>query len=214
MDKTCLDKSNVPTDAVNLLQIKILYWGPGEAGKTTNFHRLKEYFKEYLISEGYSVETSNHRTLWNDSIHLRFYVKSISLVVIVILTTTTGQKRFLSTREYILQNTDGVIFVADSTRKKISENIRSFQELTTLIGNRDIPLLILLNKRDIMDRISVAELASALDIPSLSKNSLKECENQIIYTSIANRPKNSGDVQLIFMDLLQKILEKQLMNKL
>ena len=47
----------------NIIQFKIVYWGPGESGKTTNFMRLREKFSSIRITNGYSVETTDGRTL-------------------------------------------------------------------------------------------------------------------------------------------------------
>ena len=76
-----------------------MYWGPGEAGKTTNFTRLKEIFTEHRISDGFSIETTDHRTLWNDAVMFEFDVPAIQALLYVQITTTTGQERFLTTRE-------------------------------------------------------------------------------------------------------------------
>lgn len=91
------------------LQIKIVYWGPGEAGKTTNFLRLKDHFMKNQVSNGFSIATTNDRTLWSDSVHFRFVLKGLNLDLIAIVATTTGQERFLTTREYILQNAIGEV---------------------------------------------------------------------------------------------------------
>lgn len=56
----------------NMIQLKIVYWGPGESGKTTNFLRLKEKFESKRVTRGYSIETNDGRTLWQDSMFLSF----------------------------------------------------------------------------------------------------------------------------------------------
>ncbi len=80
-----------------LMQLKIIYWGYGEAGKTTNFERLQEIFEDYKISHGFSIVTTNDRTLWNDSVHFKISLALFNLDVIVNVATNTGQERFLST---------------------------------------------------------------------------------------------------------------------
>ena len=198
-----------PYNSPNMLQIKILYWGPGEAGKTTNFIRLKEIFKRKLISKGFSIATSDERTLWNDSVHFKFTLNKMNIDLIVILSTTTGQERFLSTREYILQNSDGVVFVADSSEDKIDKNIRSFDELLSFTRENKIPILILLNKRDIPNAIGKEKFRELLNLPEIEtdKNGCK-----IIYQSSANNKSNPGDVQQVFLDLIQKILKMKLIK--
>jgi len=57
-----------------VLQFKIVYWGPGESGKTTNYFRLREKFDGIKLNAGYSIETTDGRTLWQDSVRLSFYL--------------------------------------------------------------------------------------------------------------------------------------------
>jgi mutual gliding-motility protein MglA len=194
----------------NLMQIKIMYWGPGEAGKTTNFHRLKEIFAHFRVSEGYSIATTDNRTLWNDSVNFKFHLGQFNLELLIIVNTTTGQERFLSTREYILQNADGVIFVADSNRTKIEQNIRSFEELIAFTRQNQIPMLIQLNKRDIDRALSVEEFKYHLDLPKVSTDAIG---HKIVYTAVANNPDEPGEVKQIFLDLIQKILRNKLVQR-
>ena len=55
-----------------IIQFKIVYWGPGESGKTTNFIHLREKFNSIKISNGFSIETSDGRTLWQDALFISF----------------------------------------------------------------------------------------------------------------------------------------------
>ena len=91
-----------------VLQFKIVYWGPGESGKTTNYFRLREKFSGLKLNSGYSIETTDGRTLWQDSIRLSFYLnlKKVKFNIITQIVTATGQERFLSTREYVLDGAD------------------------------------------------------------------------------------------------------------
>ncbi|MBD3212221.1 MAG: hypothetical protein GF311_06395 [Candidatus Lokiarchaeota archaeon] len=84
----------------NLIQLKIVYWGPGESGKTTNFFRLKEKFSEEKITQGYSIETNDGRTLWQDSLFLSFEAASNrhDYTIVVQVVTCTGQDRFIRTK--------------------------------------------------------------------------------------------------------------------
>ncbi len=185
-------------------QIKIVYWGPGEAGKTTNYHRLKELFENCLISRGFSIATSSDRTLWNDSVWYQFPFAKLRLKVMVNVTTTTGQERFLTTREYILQNADGVVFVGDSHPAKHRENQQSFHELQAFTQKNPVPILVLLNKRDIPDAIPVEDFRALLDLPDDTST------EKIIYQSIANDLSNLGDVKAIFIEMIQQILRRKL----
>ena len=125
-----------------LIQFKIVYWGPGESGKTTNFFRLREKFNYITLNKGYSVETTEGRTLWQDSVFLSFNITlkdDNKYNIITQIVTCTGQERFLSTREYILDGADGIIFVGDSDPEKNEQNKRSFRELISFAKPRNIP---------------------------------------------------------------------------
>ncbi len=107
-----------------VLQFKVVYWGPGESGKTTNYFRLREKFDGVKLNRGYSIETTDGRTLWQDSVRLSFYLnlEKVKFNVITQIVTATGQERFLSTREYVLDGADGVVFGGDSDPDMMVQN--------------------------------------------------------------------------------------------
>ena len=151
----------------SLLQLKVVYWGPGESGKTTNFFRLKERFYEERITEGYSIQTTSGRTLWHDSLFLsfNFSLNGILYYVICQVITCTGQERFLFTREYVLNTADGAVFIGDSDPTKIQENRRSFRELMSFASKRNIPYVIQLNKQDLQNALTIDEFKKELELP-------------------------------------------------
>lgn len=187
-------------------QIKIVYWGPGESGKTTNYEVLLEHFKEKKISKGFKINTTDKRTLWQDSgfISIMLPIRRINYNFIVQITTCTGQERFISTREYVITGADGVIFVGDSDPKKMDENIRSYNELLAFTANKDIPWLIQLNKRDLPNAISIDEYKKKLNLPKAMRN---ERGNLIVYPAITIKKQN---VVEIFGDLMEQIIEKKI----
>ena len=154
-------------DSENMLQFKIVYWGPGESGKTTNFFRLKEKFDLLKLSSGYSIETTEGRTLWEDSLYLlfKFKLKDMKFNIIAHVVTCTGQERFLPTREYVLDGADGIVFVGDSDPEKIEQNKRSFRELVSFASPKNIPYLVQLNKRDLENAIQISKFKVALGLP-------------------------------------------------
>ena len=184
-----------------IIQFKIVYWGPGESGKTTNFLRLKEKFSLLKISNGYSIDTTDGRTLWHDSIFFTFnlQIKGKKYNIITQITTCTGQERFLSTREYVIDGADGVIFVGDSCPDKIEQNKRSYRELISFVNRNNIPIVIQLNKRDLPDAISLKNFKKHLGLPNLDKNA---DGTPIVYETIALEGEN---VVRIFEDLVMKI---------
>lgn len=185
-----------------VLQFKVVYWGPGESGKTTNYFRLREKFDGMKLNRGYSIETTDGRTLWQDSVRLSFYLnlKNVKFNIITQIVTATGQERFLSTREYILDGADGVVFVADSDPEKMEQNKRSFRELISFTRDKNIPYLIQLNKRDLETAISLKEFKRKLGLPQ----SEEYADNTlVVYPTVA---LEGDSVRRCFEDLMMQIL--------
>jgi mutual gliding-motility protein MglA len=183
-----LPDSDSAKDLLNnpLIQLKIVYWGPGESGKTTNWKVLKNHPRISRLNFGMSVETTDGRTLWQDSIFLRFDLNieagTDRYILVTQLTTATGQERFLSTREYILSGADGVVFVADSDPEMMEQNKRSFRELLNFTSALKIPYIIQLNKRDLDNSISLKDFKKGLGLPEIK---LDDQGNPIVYEAIA-----------------------------
>ncbi len=157
----------VPSNT-RLLQFKVAYWGPGESGKTTNYLWIKRKLGKFRASQGFSIQTTQKRTLWADAVWLRteMDVAGQHLIVMWQVVTATGQERFLSTREFVLAGADGGVFVADASPGREDENLRSFKELLGLTANSRIPLVVQLNKVDVPNSIPPATLAKVLGIPA------------------------------------------------
>ena len=185
-----------------VLQFKVVYWGPGESGKTTNYFRLREKFDGLKLNRGYSIETTDGRTLWQDSIRLSFYLnlEDIKFNIITQIVTATGQERFLSTREYVLDGADGVVFVADSDSDKLEQNKRSFRELVSFTSEKNIPFVIQLNKRDLEKAIPIEEFKIGLGLP---KFEMYEDGTQVIYPTVA---LEGDSVRKCFEDLMMLVL--------
>jgi len=185
-----------------ILQFKVVYWGPGESGKTTNYFRLREKFDGVKLNRGYSVETTDGRTLWQDSIRLSFYLNlgDIKFNIITQIVTATGQERFLSTREYVLDGADGVIFVADSGSDKLEQNKRSFRELVSFTSEKNIPFVIQLNKRDLEKAISIEKFKKELSLPKFEKY---EDGTQVVYPTVA---LEGDSVRKCFEDLMVLVM--------
>ncbi len=151
-----------------LFQFKIAYWGPGESGKTINYLWIKRKLGKFKVSQGFSIQTSQKRTLWADTVWLRteMDVAGKHLIVMWQVVTATGQERFLSTREFVLAGADGAVFVADASPGCEADNLRSFQELLGLTANARVPIIVQLNKADVPDCIPPASLAKVLGIPA------------------------------------------------
>ena len=196
--------------AVQILQLKLVYWGPGESGKTTNFLQLMKKYQKNKISGGFQIATTDKRTLWQDSAFLSFdtIILGKSYEIIIQIATCTGQERFLTTREYVLRGADAVIFVADSKNEKMNQNIRSFKELIAFISGKDVPFLIQLNKRDLSDAISIPEFKERMGLP---EENFDDDLHLIVYPTVAI---NGIEVYSIFHDIVEKILLKMAKNRI
>ena len=185
-----------------VLQFKVVYWGPGESGKTTNYFRLREKFDGVKLNRGYSIETTDGRTLWQDSVRLSFYLNlaEVKFNVITQIVTATGQERFLSTREYVLGGADVVVFVADSDPEKMEQNKRSFRELLSFTSEKNVPFIIQLNKRDLDGAIAVELFKKELGLPKFEKY---EDGTQVVYPTIAIEGES---VRKCFEDLMMLVL--------
>ncbi len=176
-------------DRSNMLQFKIVYWGPGESGKTTNFLRLREKFDLLRLSKGYSIETTEGRTLWEDSLYLLFdfTLNDVKFNIITHVVTCTGQERFLSTREYVLDGADGIVFIGDSDPEKLEQNKRSFRELVGFASTKNIPYQVQLNKRDLENAIEISKFKIALGLPLVDSY---PDGSKVVYPTEALRGKN------------------------
>ncbi len=179
-----------------------MYWGPGESGKTTNYLRLLEEYQSHKASKGYSIDTTDGRTLWHDSVVIAFDMKTelINYSISIRIITCTGQERFLSTREYVLEEADGVIFVGDSHPSKLEENKRSFRELRGFIIDKEIPYIVQLNKQDLEDAIDVMDFKKSLDLPEFE---IYPDGRRVVYPAVAIKGIN---IRECFEELLYRVL--------
>lgn len=158
----------------NEIQCKIVYYGPGLSGKTTNLLYLYEHLKRDIKGKMISIDTKGDRTLFFDFLSLN--IGNIREFRIRIqLYTVPGQITYDSTRKLVLKGVDGLVFVADSMAIKRDENIESLQNLETNLAQKginifDIPLVFQYNKRDL----------ERGNIPVLSVDKLqKDLNNQL-----------------------------------
>jgi len=147
---------------------KIVYYGPGRCGKTTNlqyvFSRLPEERRGKIVS----LATEKDRTLFFDFLPLD--VGPISgFQTRFQLYTVPGQVYYNATRRLVLQGADGVVFVADSQRSLMDENRESLDNLRENLSSwgmtlEELPLVFQYNKRDLPDIALPSEIARLLDV--------------------------------------------------
>jgi len=137
------------------VQVKIVYYGPGRGGKTTNLEYINRKFKKRILSEMVTVKTYGDRTLFFD--FLPFDMGEIKGHSIKIqLYTVPGQVKYNATRRLVLRGVDGVVFVADSMDLRREMNIRSLENLKENLEsfNKNIfnvPIVMQYNKRDLSE---------------------------------------------------------------
>jgi signal recognition particle receptor subunit beta len=168
--------------ATREITCKIVYYGPGRAGKTTNLHYIHGQVPSDRKGRMVSLATQTDRTLFFDFLPLD--LGSISgFTTRFQLYTVPGQIYYEATRKLVLQGADGVVFVADSQQRQLRENIESLQDLHANLAEegvdaRTMPLVLQYNKRNLPPELihSVPELEEALNfrgVPSFSADALQ-----------------------------------------
>jgi hypothetical protein len=148
------------------INCKIVYYGPGLCGKTTNIQWIHESANPEKRGKLVSLATETDRTLFFDFLPLDMgMVKGFK--VRFHLYTVPGQVFYDASRKLILRGCDGVIFVADSQRARMEANIESIANLATNLKDngfdiRTIPYVLQLNKRDMPTAAPMAEMEDLL----------------------------------------------------
>ena len=148
--------------ALKEVNCKVVFYGPGMSGKTTNLEIVHQKAPEENKGELTSISTDGDRTLFFDFMPLDLG-NVAGMRTKFQLYTVPGQVYYNSTRKLVLQGVDGVIFVADSDPEKIDENIESYSNLIENLAEygkdiRELPHVIQYNKRDLPNAMPVAEL--------------------------------------------------------
>ncbi|MFC1859326.1 ATP/GTP-binding protein [Thermodesulfobacteriota bacterium] len=167
------------------VQVKVVYYGPGRGGKTTNLESIYKKFTDRIKSEMVAIKTHGDRTLFFDFIP--FDVGKIKGYDIKIqLYTVPGQVKYNATRKLVLRGVDGVVFVADSMvlrREKNIISLKNLQENLTAYKKSifKIPLVLQYNKIDLAAQgISLLsserlekDLNSKLKVPTFTASAIK-----------------------------------------
>ena len=137
------------------IECKIVYYGAGRCGKTTNLEDIHKAFKKQVKGDMVSINTDGDRTLFFDFLPLELG-KLMGCDVRVQLYTVPGQVRYASTRKLVLRGADGIIFVADSLEVRREKNMLALKDLQQNLKEYnisifEIPLVMQFNKRDLTD---------------------------------------------------------------
>jgi hypothetical protein len=171
-----------------IIECKLVYYGPGRCGKTTNLEYIFRAFRKQTNSEMVSINTMGDRTLFFDFLPIGLG-KIRGCDVKVQLYTVPGQSRYRSTRKMVLKGVDGVVFVADSLDVRRKANLLSLKDLAENLKEEgksifNIPLVLQYNKRDLEQQ----------GIPILSVETLDQDLNSKLKvpTHLASAVKGEG----------------------
>ena len=160
---------------------KIVYYGPGRSGKTTNLHYIYGRVPESRRGRMVSLATQTDRTLFFDFLPIDLGQIS-GFTTRFQLYTVPGQVYYNATRRLVLQGADGVVFVADSQARQLDENLESLQNLQAnllehSVDIRALPVVMQYNKQDLPRELilQLIELDDALNfrgVPSFPADAL------------------------------------------
>jgi signal recognition particle receptor subunit beta len=137
------------------IQLKIVYYGPGRGGKTTNLQVIHEMVQDETKGKLISLSTVGDRTLFFDCMPLTANVIE-GFTTRFLLYTVPGQVMYNETRRLVLKGVDGLVFVADSQWNLMPENVESLANLRENLRLQNesldqIPYVLQYNKRDLPD---------------------------------------------------------------
>ncbi|MEZ4526081.1 MAG: GTPase domain-containing protein [Desulfobacterales bacterium] len=167
------------------IEVKIVYYGPGRCGKTTNLEQIFKSFRKQVTGQMVSADTEGDRTLYFDFLPMGLG-KIKGYDVRVQLYTVPGQVKYASTRKMVLREVDGLVFVADSLEVRREKNMLSLKDLHQNLKEYGlsilrVPLILQYNKRDLGEQglpimpISLMErdLNRQLKVPSFPASAIK-----------------------------------------
>lgn len=149
------------------IDLKIVYYGPGMSGKTTNIEWAHSHIDPTLRSELLNLKTKEDRTIFFD--FMQFEVGKIKgLTPKFNLYTVPGQDVYTVSRKIILNGVDGLIYVADSNSDRVRDNLFTLVDLVkNLRANRhqveDFPIILQYNKRDLPNALPVEQMRKTLN---------------------------------------------------
>ncbi len=153
------------------IHCKIVYYGPGRCGKTTNLIYIYNAMGNAARGKMLTIETKGDRTLFFDLLPLNIG-KVGGFDIRIQLYTVPGQAIYEATRKLVLKGVDGLVFVADSLKVRRQRNIESLEDLKRNLMEynlsiKDVPLVLQYNKRDLVQTsipiLTIEELESDLN---------------------------------------------------
>jgi signal recognition particle receptor subunit beta len=188
--------------ATKEITAKVVYYGPGLCGKTTNLQFVYDSLPSNNKSKMLSLATKTDRTLFFDFLPLDLG-KIRGMRTKLQLYTVPGQVYYNSTRQLVLKGADGIVFVADSQDFALDANVESLQNLEDNLKRqgiriREIPVVIQYNKRDLPNALPVAEINK-----ELNKLNAPHFES-VATTGLGVEETLKGITQLVLAHLVKK----------
>ena len=188
--------------ATKEITAKIVYYGPGLCGKTTNLQFVYDSLPSNNKSKMLSLSTKTDRTLFFDFLPLDLG-KIRGMRTKLQLYTVPGQVYYNSTRQLVLKGADGIVFVADSQDFALDANLESLQNLEDNLKRqgvriREIPLVMQYNKRDLPNALPVSEMDA-----EINKLGAPRFES-VATTGIGVEETLKGITQLVLAHLVKK----------
>ncbi len=188
--------------ATKEITAKVVYYGPGLCGKTTNLQFVYDSLPSNNKSKMLSLATKTDRTLFFDFLPLELG-KIRGMRTKLQLYTVPGQVYYNSTRQLVLKGADGIVFVADSQDFALDANQESLQNLEDNLKRqgiriREIPVVLQYNKRDLPNAMPVAEIEK-----KLNKLSAPHFQS-VATTGIGVEQTLKGITQLVIEHLVKK----------
>lgn len=164
--------------------VKLVYYGPGRGGKTTNLDYINNKYKQRIKTDMVSIKTHGDRTLFFDFLPVDIgQIKGFDIKIQ--LYTVPGQVKYNATRKLVLKGVDGIVFVADMQEEMREKNISSFEQMKSNLSemNKDvstIPLVLQYNKADLKEQgvpllgyeTIDADLNSELQVPAFEGSAI------------------------------------------
>jgi hypothetical protein len=147
---------------------KIVYYGPGLCGKTTNLEHMFAKLRDDVRGKMVTLATETERTLFFDFMPLDLgTIKGFKIRLHMY--TVPGQVFYDASRKLVLKGADGVVFVADSQPSRAEANIESFQNLEVNLAETrqslsDVSYVIQYNKRDLPEVMSIDQMQGDLNV--------------------------------------------------
>jgi signal recognition particle receptor subunit beta len=189
--------------AAREINCKLVYYGPGLGGKTTNLQQIYARIDPKAKGKLISLATKTERTLFFDFLPLdlgsvrgfktRFH-----------LYTVPGQVFYDASRKLILKGADGVVFVADSQIERMEANLESLENLEDNLSEQrqsldEMPHVVQYNKRDLPNTVSLSDLQQALNIRNAPWHEASAVKGTGVFETLKTAAK------LVLTDLRKKV---------